>query len=204
MNIKNKLNRFISLILTVVMVVTMLPNITLAVETGERERPDANLFKFMRMRSADGTGTPIAKCNKLDPTEKTATNYIESATNLNSDGTSVLLEFSLEYSQPVDLVLYEFAGEPSEVMEFVYNDEPEVKEDFLGDRIGYIKGVRIEDNIDKSNPEKYSYKEITAEKMNELLQDYRENISTESVTMKDEIFYGYTGLFQQHIFQYGL
>jgi RHS repeat-associated protein len=199
MNIKNKLSRFISLILTVAMVLTMVPNRALAVETGEPDVPDANLFKFMRMRSADGTGTPISKSikkNMNDPEDRVILNTLQSATNLNVDGASVLLEFSLEYSQPADLVLYEYEGEPLEELEFEYNKDPDVKEDFLGDRIGYIKGVRIEDNVDKSDPEKYAYKEISPEKMNELLQEYRDNADIENVTMMNEMFYGYTGLFQ--------
>ncbi|WP_312832591.1 hypothetical protein [Sedimentibacter saalensis] len=208
MNIKNKLNRFLSLMLTVAMVLTMVPNMALAVETGEPDIPDANLFKFFRMISADGTETPIAKCYKENPDDeattnenpddeaKATTNLIESATNLNVPKASVLLEFSLEYSQPVDIALYEYSGEPLEKMTFIYNDDPDIKEDFLGEKIGYIKGVRIEDNVDKSDPEKYAYNKIPAEEMNRLLDEYRKKLDTDSIPMRNELFYGYTGLFQ--------
>lgn len=194
MNTNTKLNRYISLLLAVVMILTTVPTRAYAADMSGGS--DANVFKFFRMRSADGAGVPIAKSDKKDPAGKAYTNLMEGATNLELPDASVLLEFSLEFSQPVDIALYEFAGKPFEEMIFEYNEDPDIKEDFLGDKIGYIKGVRIEDNVDKSDPELYAYKRIPTEEMNRIISESRKKLDSHSIPMIDELFYGYTGRFQ--------
>ena len=139
---QKRLSRAISILLTLALILGLLPAQALALGS-YGEPPETVAFKVMRM---DGvrTATPISKY--LYGTKE---NQFLRSTDLNQSGSWVQLTYVIEKSQPVSLELYKLKDgfSLSDPLILDYAPGPDELEEFLGDRIGYLHGIRVTDNV---------------------------------------------------------
>lgn len=153
MKVRNGLTRAAAFMLTLAMLLSLLPAQVLAVN-----EVDDTFFKNISLFSAV-TSRPISISYNMDATRQPADylprNYLYTPTTVSRDDDCVnplewmLLAFSIQYSQDVDLELYrlnESAAEwedrlpiEPETMITRYDSDPAAIENFLGERLGYLK-----------------------------------------------------------------
>lgn len=153
MKVRNRLTRAAAFMLTLAMLLSLLPAQVLAVN-----EVDDTFFKNISLFSAV-TSRPISISYNMDATRQPADylprNYLYTPTTVSRDDDCVnplewmLIAFSIQYSQDVDLELYrlnEGAAEwedqlpiEPETMITRYDSDPDAIENFLGERLGYLK-----------------------------------------------------------------
>ena len=139
--------RFLSLFLSLAICATLLPTVALA--------EDAELIKFKNMHmTVLRNGTAVANYDYF-----LKRNDFEHDIAFALNDTWVKLNYVISYSQYVSLELYKMAdgqdwqtGNPLELKSYIDPASPpnygaDVKEEFLGDFIGYLNGVRVTDNV---------------------------------------------------------
>lgn len=144
--------RFLSLFLSLAICATLLPTVALA--------EDAELIKFKNMHmTVLRNGTAVANYDYF-----LKRNDFEHDIAFALNDTWVKLNYVISYSQYVSLELYKMAdgqdwqtGNPLELKSYIDPASPpnygaDVKEEFLGDFIGYLNGVRVTDMPPISEP----------------------------------------------------
>ena len=193
MYIKKTTRSFISVLLTLAMVFTMFPTAGFAVD--EEDTVDLTVFKNMQLYSAVNH-RPISTYFNAE-----STNYYQTPATLGSGGEQplewMLLSFSIQLSQPVNLSLYKLSeGYDDDPIIFEYDEDPDAQEEFLsGERIGYLAGIRVEDNVE-ADPDRgdgyYKYVEIGDDVFCDMLMEHI-NSTSELTVMKEALVYGFDG-----------
>lgn len=165
--------RFLSLFLSLAICATLLPTVALA--------EDAELIKFKNMHmTVLRNGTTVAN---YDYSSKNNDFEHDIAFALND--TWVKLDYVISYSQYVSLKLYKMAdgqdwqtGNPLKLESYIDPDSPpnygaDVDEEFLGDFIGYLNGVRVTDNVTPvdESADFVGYQRIDDDDWNEIVWD---------------------------------
>ena len=165
--------RFLSLFLSLAICATLLPTVALA--------EDAELIKFKNMHMLVlRNGTTVAN---YDYSSKNNDFEHDIAFALND--TWVKLDYVISYSQYVSLKLYKMAdgqdwqtGNPLKLESYIDPDSPpnygaDVDEEFLGDFIGYLNGVRVTDNVTPvdESADFVGYQRIDDDDWNEIVWD---------------------------------
>ena len=135
--------RFLSLFLSLAICATLLPTVALA--------EDAELIKFKNMHmTVLRNGTAVANYDYFSKD-----NDFEHDIAFALNDTWVKLDYVISYSQYVSLELYKMAdgqdwqtGNPLKLESYIDPNSPpdygaDVDEEFLGDFIGYLNGVRV-------------------------------------------------------------
>lgn len=165
--------RFLSLFLSLAICATLLPTVALA--------EDAELIKFKNMHmTVLRNGTAVANYDYFSKD-----NDFEHDIAFALNDTWVKLDYVISYSQYVSLELYKMAdgqdwqtGNPLKLESYIDPNSPpdygaDVDEEFLGDFIGYLNGVRVTDNVtpvDEST-DFVGYQRIDEDDWNEIVWD---------------------------------
>ena len=184
MKARSNFYRVVSAILTLTMLLSLLPLQIFAVDPSTLE-PDA-IFKNMQLIGAVShlpISTSYSADVTQDPPDSEPRNYVYNsvAANPNTDDPNpldwMLLAYSIQYSQDVDLELYELnvgaadwenRGSDPETLKLPFRveedpenpDEALEPEDFLGTRLGYLKVYPYEHNYNGPDAEgHYAYDE---------------------------------------------
>lgn len=194
---RKKLRSIIATFLTLAMLLTMLPTAAFAAE-GETDTVDLAVFKNMQLYSAVNH-RPISTYFNADKE-----NYYQTPTTLGSGENQplewMLLSYAIQLTQPVSLALYKLSDDYADLDDnpiiFEPDEDPDAQEEFLGgERIGYLAGIRMTDNVEP-DPDKgdgyYKYVEIDNDVFCEMLVDHI-NSATELTVMKDVVVYGFDG-----------
>ena len=192
---QKRLSRVVSILLTLALVVSLLPTQALALGS-YGEPPDQVAFKVMRM---DGVRTvkPISKY-----LYGTKVNDLYRPVDLNYSGSWVQLTYVIAKSQPVILELYKLNSDFSISNPLIldYAQNADEMEEFLGDRIGYLHGIRVTDNVVPLEPggdiyadPQVGWKDIDRETWVSILNDAILEHTRPAETMKDIYAFGYQG-----------
>ncbi len=187
MMVKKAFKKVVSVTLSLAMVIGILPITALAAPA------DITKFKSMRMSTFDGTQVAA-----FDYYSATNTRY--NAVNMNDGMTWAKLSYTVEYTQPVSLILYKMNAdyEGENPIQLDYDpDDADANEDFLdGEMIGYIYGVPVTDNIDTSG-DTPTGKELSTDEWNMLywraVNWAQENITEKFASIHDVEAYGFSG-----------
>lgn len=193
--------RFLSLFLSLAMVLSL----TVPMASAE-ENPEGIKFKNMMMQVLR-TGDFVSH---YDYASKENTAY--KPFNFNQNDTWVDLNFTISYSQSVDLQLYKLKEEYIEEIEkygstvgfsvlesFIDASYPQFgaykPEEFLdGDPIGYLKGIRFTGNIiGNEGDAQVQYKKVTQAEWATAIADAVFDNSPDPVVAKDLYAFGYGG-----------
>ena len=146
------------------------PAVTAAGDTGTILPGDH--FKFVKLNSAN-TYYQAAWYKDRGPN---SINYIQKPINL---GDWALLTFAIQSTQHIKIKVYEvdpgqYPWNDPEGVNLFYNEDPNVLEPWLTDENfkGYLKGYRIDDNIDFKPDGSIAYKPVPAELMQERMNSY--------------------------------
>lgn len=175
---QKQLSRVLSLVLTLSMILGMLPTVAFAAQKGEV--PGIIEYKAMTLVNLQG-GQWLSR---YDYAQADNTFYEDAAVNLNIPSL-LRIGFTIEKSQNVDLVLYKLKESAVQKIEndddhahLDYYFDPEapdfgasVPEEFLGEKIGYINGIHITDNIvdPDEDAEFVEYNRLTDEEWDEII-----------------------------------
>ena len=192
---QKRLSRVISLLLTLALVVGLLPTQALALGS-YGEPPDQVAFKVMRM---DGVRTvkPISKY-----LYGTKVNDLYRPVDLNYSGSWIQLTYVIARSQPVSLELYKLNSDfpISNPLILDYAQNADEMEEFLGDRIGYLHGIRVTDNVVPLEPggdiytdPQVGWRDIDRDTWVSILNDAILKHTRPAETMKDIYAFGYQG-----------
>ena len=165
--------RFLSLFLSLAICATLLPTVALA--------EDAELIKFKNMHmTVLRNGTAVANYDYFSKD-----NDFEHDIAFALNDTWVKLDYVISYSQYVSLELYKMAdgqdwqtGNPLKLESYIDPNSPpdygaDVDEEFLGDFIGYLNGVRVTDNVTPvdESVDFVEYQRIDEDDWNEIVWD---------------------------------
>ena len=165
--------RFLSLFLSLAICATLLPTVALA--------EDAELIKFKNMHmTVLRNGTAVANYDYFSKD-----NDFEHDIAFALNDTWVKLDYVISYSQYVSLELYKMAdgqdwqtGNPLKLESYIDPNSPpdygaDVDEEFLGDFIGYLNGVRVTDNVTPvdESVDFVGYQRIDEDDWNEIVWD---------------------------------
>ena len=192
---QKRLSKVVSILLILALVVNLLPTQALALGS-YGEPPDQVAFKVMRM---DGVRTvkPISKY-----LYGTKVNDLYRPVDLNYSGSWVQLTYVIAKSQPVSLELYKLNSDFSISNPLIldYAQNADEMEEFLGDRIGYLHGIRVTDNVVPLEPggdiytdPQVGWKDIDRETWVSILNDAILEHTRPAETMKDIYAFGYQG-----------
>jgi hypothetical protein len=193
--------RLLSLLLTLALTFTLVPTVALA--------EDAELIKFKNMHMLVlRNGMTVAN---YDYASKQ--NDLEHSIALALDGSWVKLDFVISYSQDVSLKLYRMSEEAGE--QDWQNDNPlflesyvdasappdygaNQDEEFLGEFLGYLNGVRVTDNLTPvdETADFVEYQRIDEESWNKIVWnavDREAGDRSGCTTMKDIYAFGFEG-----------
>lgn len=192
---QKRLSRVFSMLLTFALVLGLLPTHALALGS-YGEPPNSAAFKIMRM---DGVRTVSPVSKYLYGTKE---NQFYRPIDLSQSGSWVQLTYVIQKSQPVSLELYKLNDAPSAEGSMILNhaSDADMVEEFLGNRIGYLHGIRVTDNVVPLTPDGDIYADPQVG-WNEIDHDTWLNIIYESIiqaarpaeTMKDIYAFGYQG-----------
>lgn len=193
--------RFLALFLTLAMMLTLLPTIALA--------EDAELIKFKNMNmTVLRNGMSVASYDY-----ESKQNDLQNGVALSLNASWVKLSFVISYSQNVSLKLYRMTDEkgnqdwqkdnPLYLESYIDRDSPpsygaDEDEEFLGEFIGYLNGVRVTDNINPldESADFVNYQRIDEDRWMEIVWDAvkrGEGDRTGCTTMKDIYAFGFAG-----------
>ena len=192
---QKRLSRVVSILLTLALVVSLLPTQALALGS-YGEPPDQVAFKVMRM---DGVRTvkPISKY-----LYGTKVNDLYRPVDLNYSGSWIQLTYVIARSQPVSLELYKLNSDfpISNPLILDYAQNADEMEEFLGDRIGYLHGIRVTDNVVPLEPggdiytdPQVGWRDIDRDTWVSILNDAILKHTRPAETMKDIYAFGYQG-----------
>lgn len=226
MKLRSIYKRLLSLALTLAMLISMIPaqaiNLGFYPENDPTDRPMRSIaraydnnnfnaeaaFKNLQMYSASDH-RPISTFYCMD-----VQNYFHTPTALSygEDNEWMLLSYTMELSQYINLVLYELDLDAPEadyhvtegneayingVASFMYGEDAATPEPFLGERLGYLHGVRITSNVQENADGTASRIEVSPQELNEKIQKViLDDLSDDDLTrttMKNEYIYGYKG-----------
>lgn len=192
---RNRFFRMTSLILVFALMLSLLPTQALALGS-YGEPPETVAFKVMRM---DGVRTVAPISKYLYGTKE---NQFFRSTDLNYSGSWVQLTYVIEKSQQVSLELYKLEGTPPAggTMLLNYTPDPKEDEDFLGERIGYLYGIRVTDNVVPLIPggniytdPQVGWEDIDRDTWVRILNDAILTHTRPAEMMKDIYAFGYQG-----------
>ena len=181
MKVRKQIKKFTATFLTLALLLTMLPTIALA--------EDQELIKFKNMQmDVLRNNAPVS----LYDYASKENDFIRGLA-FNLDQTWVKLNYVISYSQYVKLELYRMEDGTSEdgqnwnednplFLESKITDNPDdgyganLKEPFLGEYLGYLNGVRINDNIaepydEAVNMDWVTYQDISPETLAQAKAD---------------------------------
>ena len=195
MKCQKRLSRVISMLLTFALVLGLLPTHALALGS-YGEPPNSVAFKVMRM---DGVRTVSPVSKYLYGTKE---NQFYRSIDLSRSGSWVQLTYVIEKSQPVSLELYKLNGAPPAEGPMIldYAPDADMVEEFLGDRIGYLHGVRVTDNVVPLTPDgdidtdpQVGWNDIDPDTWLNIIYESIIQTARPAETMKDIYAFGYQG-----------
>lgn len=147
-------NQFISMLLTLAMLLTLLPTAAFAADEEDTvERPASAEFKIMGLYALRDNGRRVSFY-----AHESWENAFLTKANMTYPDSWFKLIYVIERSQPVTLELYEMKDEPaymdSNIVTMRYAEEDEAdghgklqSEEFLGRRLGVLVGVPVQENV---------------------------------------------------------
>ena len=152
MNLKRFRNKFISMLLTLAMLLTLFPTAVFAEDTAA-DRPASAEFKIMGLYALRDNGRRVSFFSY-----ESRDNAFLTKANMTYPDSWFKLIYVIERSQPVTLELYEMKDEPAymdeDIVSMPYAPEDDAdghgklqSEEFLGRRLGVLVGVPVQENI---------------------------------------------------------
>lgn len=153
---KRKFQKLIASVLTVAMMLTMLPATVLAADETPVTKPGTAEFKVMGLYSLRNSGRRVSYFSY-----ETRENTFLTNANVTYPDSWFKLVHVIEKSQPVTLELYEMKDDPdhpeyltAKMLPMPYEETDTADgfgklqaEDFLGDRLGVLVGVPVQENV---------------------------------------------------------
>ena len=152
MKLKRFRNKFISMLLTLAMLLTLFPTAVFAEDTAA-DRPASAEFKIMGLYALRDNGRRVSFFSY-----ESRDNAFLTKANMTYPDSWFKLIYVIERSQPVTLELYEMKDEPAymdeDIVSMPYAPEDDAdghgklqSEEFLGRRLGVLVGVPVQENI---------------------------------------------------------